>query len=1005
MILSSKKKSKSLQFDRVIAISLGFLLLILLAVLTGIPGQQSSSVPKEGIYCGAEKVKKGKFVDGQHRFSRGKLQSRDAARSGRFSCKVEKGEGLQYGFGYELKDLIPGTYYQASVWQYSNSEDKGKLVVEGKGQDPFYLQSNQVVEKNEQGWEKLQLSFHVPFKKSLNHISIYTYTSGADVIYFDDLLIEKKEAWAASSFEPEVLQLKIEEKDLKKLEKNRAKALSTGILETAELNWVNAQIEAESDIVIPVKLRLKGDWLDHLRGDKWSFRIKVKDPNTWNQLTTFSLHTPSARHFLHEWLLHQFWEKEEVLTTRYDFVELRLNGQSLGIYAYEEHFEKQLVESRQRREGPILKLAEDGFWAGIKRQLQSQGYVKPGAMHSAMNKQNAKIEAFNQTKVDASPTLSAQFAEAQTLLHQFRYGLKQPGEVFDLELLAKYYAICDVLNAYHGITWHNQRFYYNPISNKLEPIGFDGFGDKPTAQYDFLGAGALNPSNAAANSIFNFLFLDQDFVEAYIKHVYTFSSRTYLDQFFESLAEATTARLSFLQMEFPEYQVSQQELITQAQYIHSLLLPFNEQSIKSFREKGKPQIVWLHNSHTLPVEVVGYGGNRKVPTVMLDTVLQLPGQTPRQVWNFLKKDSLVKNFNNIRFWEEVALQKQVVPLEKSLEVGLDARFIFYQLPGVDSLFYASISANPKPAIQTGGQQVFDIAPLTDNNWYRVEGSRILFNTGQHQIDQDIVIPPGYEVIIGAGSEFDFIKNAAFLSKSPVQMIGSEEAPIKFTSSDNSGQGITLLEAAQRSALKHVVIEKQGNLNRAGWSLTGAVNFYKSDVDIYRCVFRTNHCEDALNIIRSNFIIDQSHFNHTAYDAFDSDFSSGKVSNSLFTQIGNDGLDFSGSIVTISDCQIQDPGDKGISVGEESDVSVFNTTIQGAMLAMASKDLSMLYAKEVFLKDCDQGFAAYQKKPEFGGGKIVVESYRAENLRRLHAISGGSTLQLEDQLIEGIPVLQ
>ena len=215
--------------------------------------------------------------------------------------------------------------------------------------------------------------------------------------------------------------------------------------------------------------------------------------------------------------------------------------------------------------------------------------------------------------------------------------------------------------------------------------------------------------------------------------------------------------------------------------------------------------------------------------------------------------------------------------------------------------------------------------------------------------------------MGPGTELDFVQGKAFISKSPIQMIGSEEAPIKIRSSDQSGQGFTLLEVPQSSVLKHVVFENQSNLRRAGWSLTGAVNFYKSDVEIYRCVFRNNHCEDALNIIRSNFVIDQTHFNHIAFDAFDSDFSSGKVSNSYFTQIGNDGLDFSGSIVTIRNCQIENAGDKGISVGEESDVSVFNTIIQGAIFAVASKDLSMLYAKDVFLKDCDQGFAAYQKK--------------------------------------------
>lgn len=92
------------------------------------------------------------------------------------------------------------------------------------------------------------------------------------------------------------------------------------------------------------------------------------------------------------------------------------------------------------------------------------------------------------------------------------------------------------------------------------------------------------------------------------------------------------------------------------------------------------------------------------------------------------------------------------------------------------------------------------------------------------------------------------------------------------------------------------------------------------------------------------------------------------------------------------------GDKGISVGEESDVSIFNTSVSNAVIGMASKDLSVLFVQNITLSNCDQGFAAYQKKPEFGGGRIIVDKYKSTNIRRLYAISPGSTLQLGQQLI-------
>jgi hypothetical protein len=51
-------------------------------------------------------------------------------------------------------------------------------------------------------------------------------------------------------------------------------------------------------------------------------------------------------------------------------------------------------------------------------------------------------------------------------------------------------------------------------------------------------------------------------------------------------------------------------------------------------------------------------------------------------------------------------------------------------------------------------------------------------------------------------------------------------------------------------------------------------------------------------------------------------------------------------------------------------------------------------------NCQQGFVAYQKKPEFGGSNIVVQNYSANEVRRLHNIREKCVLQLKDQLIKG-----
>ena len=41
--------------------------------------------------------------------------------------------------------------------------------------------------------------------------------------------------------------------------------------------------------------------------------------------------------------------------------------------------------------------------------------------------------------------------------------------------MARFIAMCDVMNATHGLIWHNQRSYLNPVNGVLEPVAYDCF--------------------------------------------------------------------------------------------------------------------------------------------------------------------------------------------------------------------------------------------------------------------------------------------------------------------------------------------------------------------------------------------------------------------------------------------------------------------------------------------------------------------------------------------------
>ena len=98
--------------------------------------------------------------------------------------------------------------------------------------------------------------------------------------------------------------------------------------------------------------------------------------------------------------------------------------------------------------------------------------------------------------------------------------------------------------------------------------------------------------------------------------------------------------------------------------------------------------------------------------------------------------------------------------------------------------------------------------------------------------------------------------------------------------------------------QHVVFDGLSNSRKGGWTLPGAVTFYESPVSLSNIKFINNHSEDALNIIRAEFTLEDAVFRNIFSDALDSDFSHGVIKNVSFLNCGNDALDASGSTINV-----------------------------------------------------------------------------------------------------------
>ncbi len=955
------------------------------------------------VYCDAELVNNDlKFVspnDSSQVFNGGNLQSNLQSHGGQFSALTIP-KKAPFAMAYEIDRTEPNAYYLISVWRKSK-DGKGLVAVSAKDSDVFYKVTMDPVESKENGWEKLVMDVYIPPNFHGGMLKVYVWNNGSDSVFFDDLVISRPERKAYPNYDYNSgLNIVLDTSDFIKIMNKRKEAFENGILQTSDKDWVKALIVDEG-IVNKTRIRLKGDWLDHLWGNKWSFRVKMRKNGTYQRLRTFSLQTPSSRNYLLEWLTHKLYHSYDVLTTRYWFTPVSINGQPRGLYAVEEHFVKQLPEWNNRREGPIVKFSEDAFWQIQKMNINFQKWPSFPFFESSV------IKPFKPGRTIGNPVLFSQFKDAQKLMVQYKYGDIPASEIFDIKKLAMYYAMLDLTHARHGMTWHNQRFYFNPVIRKLEPIAFDGYTSHESIEFGLesnLGYETMNLENPEYPELIHKLFTDTIFVDYYLESLEEISKSESIESFLNSIQREEQYYDSLLRLEFPIYPYNKDFLRESASSIRSYL-PELKRLFNEIKNTGGiiiPEKEHIYNDtsvyeNTPEYMVIAYdqgsmGDKKKV---------KLINYFPSEI--LLVGSGINEKFITEYFAEIIDVEAYSSGFEGqqiNIEVDTASEFVYFMIQGINETFKVPVNPWHYPKGSTSQQELYQFASVNYDFIQKVEGKDIIVKKGSFTINKPVVIPPGYQLRINEGTHIDLVDSAMVISYSPLIIKGSDKSPVKITSSDFTGNGITVLQAEGKSTLDHVIFENLNTLNYKGWILTGAVTFYESDVEIRNTTFYRNQCEDALNTIRSNFIVDRCNFEYTFGDAFDADFCTGTIVDNTYKNIGNDAMDFSGSDILIKNTVVEGANDKGISGGEDSRVTVHNVVVSMANIGFASKDLSKVKITDSKVLSCNYGFVLLQKKPEYGPSKMVLRNTEIKDAKTEYLVEIGSVVIMDNDTIKG-----
>ena len=160
-------------------------------------------------------------------------------------------------------------------------------------------------------------------------------------------------------------------------------------------------------------------------------------------------------------------------------------------------------------------------------------------------------------------------------------------------------------------------------------------------------------------------------------------------------------------------------------------------------------------------------------------------------------------------------------------------------------------------------------------------------------------------------------------------------------------------------------------------LTGCVNFYNVKFFNVKIFGNKGSCEDVINIMNSEGHISVIKVKEALYDAVDFDFANIQVDNLIVTEAQNDCVDLSMGDYYFINVNLKNCGDKGVSIGERSYLELESLKISFADIGVSTKDFSTFLSENVDIKNINICIEAKQKKPEFGGAKVILKNYNCD----------------------------
>ena len=761
--------------------------------------------------------------------------------------------------------------------------------------------------------------------------------------------------------------------------------------------WQQGFLLANDDKLKKIKIRYRGDNPRNWLFQKKNLRIKTRKKDQLGQFRYYDYHPYNVKKFVSGRIAN----KTGVNSQKYDLIELYINDISEGIYIQTEKINENFL--RRNKIMPV------NIYKG--EQINAEGII--GTNENLFNNPLLwqKIAVFNkkdhQNKDDVKNFLNL-LRKSETDVASYDKLMK----MIDLTEWAKFAAYQILTDNYHNDSTHNMRMIFDPWSGLLRPIIYD-----PVIGNKVFNNNEIDFNNSSHDLLLflnkNTLFIDQKYKELF-NYIYK-----------DKLIENAISELESLEKQIS---ISETRDIELQRYV---LNKFSFDYIKRLNPINFLNLTNKNERALVAKNMLIY--NKKLANFLISK--------PKSSWSYSKNGFNIKINDNLPISNIKVFFKENIPefisvdlnndknLTKNEKFTSDRDGVFnipltlyanrnvvaenlYDLKSPNIItsntgFEFHIDGLNKPhkiEVQSPfSNERFDLKNdnskfITFNKFnlpiinFKQNTNKLISLKGIISVNKNLVFKN--KVIIKPGTQFLLKKGVSVIFLNTVTAIGTEKNPIIFKKKDindfTNNWGSIILQGinTKNSKFKHLIVDGGSGAEIDQYFYTSMFSLHDTkNVSLENITLINNKIfDDSLHLIYcENILLNKIVIIDAFSDALDIDISDNIiVKNSRFINPKNDSIDIMESKVLIDNTEIYLSGDKGISVGENSNVSIHNTHLFKNNIGLAVKDNSRANAIYSDFDNNQLQVSSFQKNYKYGnGGNInITKSNFNSNLNKI-----------------------